>query len=143
MSSYYRKLDFFKKVNFCCGDRCLLCFWFRKVEILKFFRVFCAKREILELKHYVQDQTKPLTAQNPTFYTTRTTPQNVCPVHRFGTKLLKRLQSNTDLVFYWNIWWPMRKGDTTKSCWKYKNIEIFFKAILPWQHFYFLENHTV
>ena len=70
-----------------------------KSKNLEVFQSFFAKREILELKHYVQDQTKPLTAQNPTFYTTRTTPQNVCPVHRFGTKLLKRFQSNTDFVF--------------------------------------------
>ena len=91
---------FFKKVDFCCGDRCLLCFWFRKVENLKFFRVFCAKREILELKHYVQDQTKPLTSQNHTFRIPRTRPQNVCPVHRFGTKLLKRLHSNPECVIF-------------------------------------------
>ena len=71
---------FFEKVDFCCGDRCLLCFWFKKVNILKFFRVFLATQEILELKHYVQDETKPLTSQNHTYHSPRTIPQTV----RFG-----------------------------------------------------------
>ena len=74
-------------------------FLIKKDEHFEVFKSFCTKLEIRDSKHYVQAQTKPLTAQNPTFYSTRTTPQNVCPVHRFGTKLLKRLQSNTDLVF--------------------------------------------
>ena len=128
---------FFEKVDFCCGDRCLLCFWFKKVKISEFFRVFCAKREILELKHYVQDQTKPLTSQNHTFHSPRTTPQTVRPVRRFGTKLPKSSKVLQISRFFWKTWWLVCKGVTTKSWWKSENLEMFSKQICIASNFVF------